>query len=282
IPVLIIGVYACYLYLLGQPLSERLTYFWQQRSLGSALSASSRPLNLVDYLSRVPGYFANHLTPLPLMLAAGWLIAWFKGARRGERQREAWLVGALAAFACLVYATALRSSFEHRCYTLWWLPFLAVSGGSFLQRLGRSLAPRRQRVLLFAVFLALASSSVYKIYRQEQKSAKAAGRIAFFQECSAVIPRDEAVAIGSLGAFSEAVTPAAHQPGCKEFRVRDAKHPALFYLWRKTSPLLLCRCGPPVANGPSYAILPQAEAEKIPSAVLLRQRDGLALIRLTF
>ncbi len=280
IPALLIALYVCYLRLLGQPLGERLVYFWEQRSVGSAISLSSRPLDMAAYLCRVPAYFFNHLTPLPLALGVGWLWLYGKARRRGECLPEAWLVLALAVFAGLVYVLALRSSFEHRCYTLWWLPFLALSGGCFLQRACLSFSCFSRRAALIAVFATLAACSAYKIWRQEQKGEKAAARIAFFRECADLIPRDAAVAVGGIGGFSAAAALASHAAGCREFRVTDAKHPALFYLWRRTSPALLCRCGPVAVLGPSYVILPRQWGEQFPAAARLRERAGLALIQI--
>ena len=179
IGILVIILYAGYLHNLGQPLSERLSYFWHVRSIGGGELAGAKDagihLTLTGYLHTIQKQFMNHITLVPLLLGAIWVVIAAADWRRGRTPAEGRLVLLLAGLGLLCYMITLRAAYKHRFYVIWWLPFLATSGGSVLWRLSEAAQQAQKRwkqVLAAAFLLALLGSSVYKVVRYHQKAMR--------------------------------------------------------------------------------------------------------------
>ncbi len=253
IPLIVVGLYAAYLAHLGQPLSERLEYFWRQRSLGGAAWGPGGPtfaagtfaadFSLVDYFYRIQKFLVNHLTPLPLILAAGWAFDWLRRRRRGEAVPEARLAGKFLFLALLVYLLALRASYVHRYYVLWWLPLVGLTAGGGLARLA---AGRRSAWLAGLLIAGLLGSAGYKTWSYHAKNRPAEAEAKFMRRAAKLIGPDAEVAGLGVGKLTPSRRP-DRGPGAGEVEIDyDPGDPRLFYLWRapRTSLLVYYAQGP--------------------------------------
>lgn len=200
IPLAVALLYVGYLHALGQPVTERLSYFWHARSLGGAgvegnglsfaASEMTEKFGLAEYLYRVQKYFLNHVTPLPLLLAGGWVWLYARSHRSGGALRERRLALMLAGFGLLCYLAALKSSYVHRYYVIWWLPFLGAAGGFALARMEARLAGKRGAAALLLVPLALCGFSYYKAVGSHLKAAENLERYEFLRQAGRLVPPD--------------------------------------------------------------------------------------------
>lgn len=169
IPFAVFGLYILYLHGLDHPLGERLQYFWSVRGAGglAAEVEASNSVRLLEYLDTVQKHLFNHITAVPLLISAGWGVMCARNRMKGGRFPESRLVFMLLAFGLMCYLITFRAAFKHRFYVMWWLPFVAVSGGFFLIRLREHV---RGRILTWVLLIALAASATYKSVRYWQKT----------------------------------------------------------------------------------------------------------------
>jgi hypothetical protein len=179
IPLAVAGLYAGYLAWLEYPLAERLAYFWARRGPGSLFGAQPggeatvQALGIGEYLYTVQKHFVNHVTVVPLLLAAAWGWEWWRARRAGRALPEAPAVAMLLLFGLLCYAVTLRASYKHRFYVIWWTPALALAGGCWLARWREAAgaAERRAAWLRLAAAALLVVSALYKGVSYHRKEA---------------------------------------------------------------------------------------------------------------